>query len=140
MSLKGLCTSGPNRGKSVKMDAFSIVNYKSNGRNRYFARGESTSCKNPIMRVVSKDFAMDWEKSTGKKIKVQAPSVKKQKENEAKKKRKAERKLKKKEQEKAKKLREKERAKKKKENSKKKSVKKKPTAKKATKKKVTKKK
>lgn len=129
--LKGLCTSGPNRGKSVKMDSFSIVNYKSNGRNRFFARGESTACKNPIMRVVSKDFAMDWEKSTGKKVKVQAPSVKKQKEAAARKKRKVERKLKKKEEEKAKKMREKEREKKRKEkNTKKKTNKKKSTKKK----------
>ena len=120
MSLKGLCTSGPQRGKSVKMDSFSIVNYKSKGRNRYFARGESTLCKNPIMRVVSKDFAMDWEKSTGKKIKVQLPSVKKQKESAARKKRKADRKLKQKEAEKEKKRKERERAKKKKEASKKK--------------------
>ena len=138
MSLTARCFSGPNRGKQIKMDSFEVVKYK--GTHLYMARGESSKCQSVLSRAVSKIFAIDWEKSTGKKIKVIPPNPKKQKENEAKKKRKAERKSKKKEQEKAKKLREKERAKKKKENSKKKSVKKKPTAKKATKKKATKKK
>jgi len=121
MSVYGTCfDAGQYRKKDVKMDSFDIVQYE--GTNRYMARGNSTKCSHALSRAVGKQFALDWEKSTGKKIKVVRPNAKKQKETAARKKRKADRKLKKKEAEKEKKRKERERAIKKKEASKKKKI------------------
>ena len=110
MSLTALCFKGPNRGKTLEMDSFVVVNTK--GTNLYQARGESTKCGSILSRGVSKVFALDWEKSTGKKIEIVEANPKRKKENEEKKKRKALRREKKKEAEKAKKMKEKEKAKK----------------------------
>jgi hypothetical protein len=90
MSLSGLCTSGPNRKKMIKMDSFEVVKYK--GVNRYMARGESTQCQSVLTRVVSKQFALDWSKSTGKPIKEVMPNQNRKRKREAAKQRKRERK------------------------------------------------
>ena len=117
MSLIGLCLgSGPSRGKKLPMASFQIIKKKThNGtRDTYMAEGESEKCKSKLITFVSKQFALDWEKSTGKKVKLVPIDSNAKAKREAVMKRKKARKEKKKEMEKAKKLKEKEKAKKKK--------------------------
>ena len=67
----GQCFSGPNRGKKLPMRSFEVIKQMThNGtRETYSAVGESAECKSVLRSFVSKQFALDWERSTGKKIK-----------------------------------------------------------------------
>ena len=119
MSLSGLCTSGDQRGKMVKMQTYQVVIKeritKKTGEKipYYWAEGLSDVCPNQtLQRPVSKDFAMEWQKKTGKNIIFSPVNPKKQKERREKQERKKARVEKKKEVEKEKKRKEKERAKK----------------------------
>jgi hypothetical protein len=74
----------------IKMDSFQVV--FNLGSKRYQARGESAQCQSVLTRFVKKQFALDWEKSTGKKIQNVQPDPVKKKKREAAKQRKRERK------------------------------------------------
>lgn len=67
----GYCMSGPNRKKMLPMRSFEVIRKMThNGtRETYMAVGESAECKSVLRSFVKKQFALDWERSTGKKIK-----------------------------------------------------------------------
>ena len=79
MSLSGECFKGPNRQKKVKMDSFEVVRIlRKDGKTyTYQARGESTKCQSVVTRFVSRTFALDWERSTGKRCKLWVTDPKK---------------------------------------------------------------
>ena len=39
-------------------------------REMYMAEGESSKCKHKLSKIVSRQFALDWERSTGKRVRL----------------------------------------------------------------------
>ena len=73
MSLSGLCLDGgPNHRKKLTMRSFEVIKKNTHNGKRvmYMAQGESEKCKSKINRIVSRQFALDWERSTGKKVRL----------------------------------------------------------------------
>ena len=72
MSITGRCMEGPNQGKMLPMRSFEVTKRMThNGkREMYMAEGESSKCKHKLSKIVSRQFALDWERSTGKRVRL----------------------------------------------------------------------
>ena len=107
------CRSGKNKGKNVRLRSFYIVKGKRSRGNGYWyqIRGESMYCNDVLTKFTTEDFAMKWQKSTGKKIAIWTPNASKQKATRNRTRRRKERKQRQKNKAKAKEKREKNRAK-----------------------------
>ena len=69
-----------NKKRKLEMITYEVVFFE--GSKRYQAKGENPYCKSKLFTFVSKDVAMQWEKATGKKVKIIKETVEQKKKRE----------------------------------------------------------